>query len=96
MRKEIEMELYYGMGAIIGVCLLVLLMGTIKQKSAKIAVFIFRSAGGAVGICVINSILESQGIAVAAGINPVSILTIGTLGISGFALIYGILFYRFL
>ena len=90
------MELYYGMGAIIGVCLLVLLMGMVKQKSGRIAVFILRSAGGAVGICVVNSILESQGIAVAAGINPVSILTIGTLGISGLALIYGILFYRFL
>ena len=51
---------------------------------------------GAVGICAVNEILKNQGIDVAAGINPVTVLTVGTLGISGFALIYGILFYRLL
>ena len=58
--------------------------------------FILRCVGGTVGICAVNAILENLGISVAAGINPVNILTIGTLGISGFGLVYGILFYQLL
>ena len=90
------MENYYGIAAIAGICALVLLMGMMKQKTGWISVFILRCVGGTVGICAVNAILESLGISVAAGINPVNILTIGTLGISGLALIYAILFYRLL
>ena len=90
------MELYYGGAAIAGVCVLALLIGTMKQKAGWISAFVLRAFAGCVGICMVNDILASQGIAVAAGINPVSILTVGSLGISGFALIYGILLYRFL
>ena len=91
------MEAYYGVAAIAGICLLVLLMGMLKQKAVGVLVaFVLRVFAGAVGIFVVNEVLESQGIAVAAGINPVSLLTVGTLGISGFALIYAILFYRLL
>ena len=90
------MENYYGIAAIAGICVVVLLMGTMKQKAGWISVFILRSILGIVGICVTNSLLESLGISVAAGINPVNVLTIGTLGIGGFGLVYGILFYRFL
>ncbi len=91
------METYYGVAAIAGICLLVLFMGAVKQKSAGVLLaFVLRVFVGAVGICAVNSALKSQGIAVAAGINPVSLLTVGTLGISGLALIYAILFYRLL
>lgn len=90
------MENYYGIAAIAGICVIVLLMGTMKQKTAGISKFILRSIAGVAGICMVNAILESLGISVAAGINPVNVLTIGTLGIGGFGLVYGILFYRFL
>ncbi|MFG6383763.1 MAG: pro-sigmaK processing inhibitor BofA family protein [Lachnospiraceae bacterium] len=90
------MEKYYGIAAIVIICILVLFMGTIKQKSGAVTVFVLRSFVGAIGICITNEILASQGISVAAGINPVTVLTIGTLGISGFALVYGILFYKLL
>ncbi len=90
------MENYYGIAAIAGICALVLLMGMMKQKTGWMSVFILRCVGGTVGICAVNAILENLGISVAAGINPVNILTIGTLGISGFGLVYGILFYQLL
>lgn len=90
------MEKYYGIAAIAGICVLVLFMGMMKQKARVISTFVLRSFVGAGAICGMNEILQSQGIAVAAGVNPVSVLTIGTLGISGFALIYGILFYQLL
>ena len=89
------MENYYGIAAIAGICVVVLLMGTMKQKTAGISKFILRSIAGTAGICIVNAILESL-ISVAAGINPVNVLTIGMLGIGGFGLVYGILLYRFL
>lgn len=90
------MEQKYGIIAIAGICVVVLFMGIMKQKARGAAVFLTRAAVGAVGISVVNKLLAAQGIAVAVGINPVSALTIGTLGISGFALLYGIMLYRFL
>lgn len=90
------MEQEYGVIAIAGICLVVLFMGIMKQKAKAAAVFFSRAAVGVVGISVVNKILAGQGIAVAVGINPVSALTIGSLGISGFALLYGIMLYRFL
>lgn len=90
------MEQEYGVMAIAGICLVVLFMGVMKKKAKVAAVFLSRAAVGAVGISVVNQMLETQGIAVAVGINPVSALTIGTLGISGFALLYGIMFYQIL
>ena len=90
------MENYYGITAIAGICVVVLLMGMMKQKAGWISAFILRCAAGTVGICVVNSLLESLGISVAAGVNPVNVLTIGTLGIGGFGLVYGILFYSLL
>lgn len=92
------MENYYGIIAIAIICVLVLLMGTMKQKSRAgvISTVILRGFVGAVGICIVNEILREQGMTALPGVNPVTVLTIGTLGISGFGLIYGILFYRLL
>lgn len=90
------MENYYGVIAIAIICALVLLMGTMKQKTGIISTFVLRGFVGAVGICVVNEILREQGINVTPGVNPVTVLTVGLLGISGFGLIYGILFYRLL
>lgn len=90
------MEQEYGMIAIAGICLVVLLMGMMKKKAKVVGVFLSRAAVGVVGISVVNQMLETQGIAIAVGINPVSALTIGILGISGFALLYGIMLYKIL
>lgn len=90
------MENYFGIAAIAGICVVVLLMGMMKQKAGWISAFILRCAVGMVGICVVNALLERLGISVAVGINPVNVLTIGTLGIGGFGLVYGILFYKLL
>ena len=90
------MDQYYGIAAIVGICALVLFMGMMKQKMEGVFTFVLHSVAGTVGICMVNSLLASQGITLAAGINPVNVLTIGTLGICGFALVYGILLYQLL
>ncbi len=90
------MEKYYGVAAIAVICVLILFMGAMKQKAEALTTFVLRSFAGAVGICFVNEILKNQGISSVPGVNPVTVLTIGSLGISGFALIYAILFYRLL
>ena len=96
MEKEPFMEKYYGAIVIAALCVLILFIGAVKQKAEALTTFVLRGFVASAGICAVNEILKNQGIHVAAGINPVTVLTLGTLGISGFALIYGILFYRLL
>ena len=86
----------YGVIAIVAICVLVLVIGALKQKSRVLFQFVARVMLGVVGIYFFNKFLKMQEIPVAAGLNPVNLLTLGTLGISGFALVYGILFYKFL
>lgn len=56
----------------------------------KILNFLLRMVFGAIGIQIINAILISQNIAVFVGLNVWTLLTVGSLGISGLGLLYGI------
>ena len=58
--------------------------------------FLLRMVFGAIGIQIINAILISQNIGVFVGLNILTLLTVGSLGISGVALIYAILIYHLL
>lgn len=80
----------------IGICALVLLIGVLKRKASLLLNLIVRMIVGCVGIILLNDFLQQKGIPVAAGLNPLNILTVTSLGGGGFALIYGILFYRLL
>lgn len=51
---------------------------------------------GLVCVYFLNSFLQANGVAVAVGINPLSAITLGSLGTGGFALLYGIAFCQFL
>lgn len=90
------MEKYYGVAMIAVICVLILFIGAMKQKAEILTTFVLRAFAGSVGIYAVNGMLKSQGLEVVPGVNPVTVLTVGTLGISGFALIYAILFYRLL
>jgi len=80
----------------VGICALVLLIGLLKRRAAVLLNFIVRIIVGCVAIVITNQFLQNHGIPVAAGLNPLNILTVGTLGSGGFALIYGILLYGLL
>lgn len=56
----------------------------------KIINFLLRAVFGAIGIQIINAILLSQNISVFVGLNPLTLCTAGTLGISGDWVLYGI------
>lgn len=79
-----------------GICGIVLLVAVLKQRAQFLLAFLVRMVLGAVAICFINNLLAEQEILVAVGLNPVSILTAGVLGISGVALLYGIAACNFL
>lgn len=80
----------------VGICTLVLLIGLLKQKAAIVLNILVRTVAGCVCMILMNDFLQKQGIPISAGLNPLNLLTIGSLGTSGFALIYGILFYSLL
>lgn len=81
---------------IIAVCVLVLLMGAFKAKMEWIINFILRGVAGVLGIYFFNIFLQNQNINAEVGINAVSVLTSGFLGLPGLLLLYGINFFKFL
>lgn len=68
-----------------------------KEWGVRIAVnFLVRAIVGMAIIFFVNEYLDGQGIQACVGMNPVTFLTSGTLGIPGVALLYGITFYQFM
>lgn len=83
-----------GIVAIFVICVLVLLIGTMKQKARGLFQFIMRMVVGAAAIFLTNQILLANKSSIAVGMNPFSLLTIGVLGAGGFGLMYGIMIYK--
>ena len=71
----------------------IIVISNIGGDSMKILNFLLRMVYGAVGIQVVNLILSAVGISVSVGLNLVSLLTVGTLGVSGLGLLFGISAY---
>ena len=65
-----------------------------ENRSSIVVNFIVRTVVGLGVIFFTNEILASKGISVAVGLNGLSLLTSGTLGLPGVCLLYGILFYQ--
>lgn len=93
---EIIMVNTNGVLAILGVCLIVLIIGALGRKVEWLVNFILRAVMGTIGIYCLNYLLASRQISVAVGINPLTILTSGILGFPGVAMLYGINFYMLL
>lgn len=84
----------YGVIAMLAICALILVIGILKEKARLFFQFLARGTIGLICIYFSNEFLKMQESTVAVGLNPISFLTVGTLGISGFALLYGILFFK--
>lgn len=67
-----------------------------EQKSSFIVNFMIRAIMGLGLIFFVNQYLEYKGISLSVGLNGISFLTSGFLGVPGVAMLYGILAYRFL
>lgn len=86
------MDMKFAAMAVAGICILVLLIGILKQKSEFILNFLVRMSVGLICVYFVNAFLAARGIGVAVGVNLLSALTLGSLGFGGFLLLYGILF----
>ncbi len=80
-------------GAICGIVIFILIL---KKRAHLVLNFLVRMVLGAIGIIFFNDFLQNQGIAISVGLNPVSLLTAGTLGFPGVALLYGVVAIKFL
>ena len=90
------MDTKTGMLILAGICILALGIGVLRRKAEIILNFLVRTVLGVIGIYIMNMALAALGVEAAAGINPVSVLAVGSLGTGGFALLYGIVFYHML
>ena len=84
------MDVTLAMQVLAGVCGVVLLILFLKKKMQFLLEFMLRVGVGAAMIIWGNSILAGQGIAVSVGLNFLNLLTSGTLGIPGVALLFAI------
>ena len=91
-----SMERMYGIAAITSVCILVILIGVLKKNAEVLLNFAARTVVCFLCSHFLNSFFLARGLDVAVGINLISFLTYGTLGISGMAALYGILFLQLL
>ncbi len=90
------MDTKAGMLVVAGICILVLAIGFLRKNAEILLNFIVRAVLGTMGIYVVNLCLAKLGIAGAVGINPFTVLTVGSLGTGGLGLLYGIMFYHLL
>ncbi|MDE7014995.1 MAG: pro-sigmaK processing inhibitor BofA family protein [Kineothrix sp.] len=88
------MDNYMGGIMIVGACIFTLMIGAFRKRKEWIINFIFRSVIGTVSIFFLNGFLVSQGISIAIGINPITVLTSGILGFPGLFMLYGINLYK--
>ncbi len=65
----------------------------IKQRPDLIVDFALRACFATAGIYVLNLVMGIQGYSLNVGINGVTVLTSGLLGLPGFLLLYGLSLY---
>jgi inhibitor of the pro-sigma K processing machinery len=70
----------------IGVCLL-------RRRPDLIVDFVLRACIGTAGIYLLNLVLKSKGYSMNVGVNGITILANGLLGLPGFLLLYGLSIY---
>lgn len=90
------MDTRMSMLVVAGICAVVLAIGFLRSKAEMLLNFLVRTVLGIMAIFLVNMLLAGAGIEGAVGINPISVLTVGSLGTGGLALLYGILFYNML
>ena len=81
---------------IVGACIVVLLIGSVRGKMEWMLNVVMRSIIGMITIYFTNMALGAIGICLGVGINALTILTSGILGIPGLLALYGIGIYRML
>lgn len=77
---------------IVGMLFIVMFIGAVRKKTEWFINFVLRMVLGTILIYFANNALKYYGIDLSVGINVISILTSGFLGIPGVVVLYGICF----
>ena len=80
------MDQKMGMVVLAIICGIILLVLLLRKRAQIILNFLVRTVLGAIMILLVNDILQKQGFDIYVGLNPVTLLTSGTLGFPGVAL----------
>ena len=75
-------------------CGIVLLLLLFRTKARFVLNFLVRAVLGVMLILFANNFLQKRGISLEIGVNAVTFLTSGSLGIPGVCMLYGILVYQ--
>ena len=94
MEMVIGMEKYLGTLLIVAACTVVLLIGVLRKKSEWLLNFILRGILGTIAIYFINIAITNMGFETNVGINIVTVLSSGFLGMPGVLALYGIGLYQ--
>lgn len=79
--------------AIIVICAVFIVICVARKRPDLIVDFGLRAAIGTAAIYLLDLVLKSKGYNINVGINGVSVLANGLLGLPGFLLMYGLAFY---
>ena len=90
------MDQKMGMVVLAIICGIILLVLLLRKRAQIILNFLVRTVLGAIMILLVNDILQKQGFDIYVGLNPVTLLTSGTLGFSGVSLLYAVAAIRLL
>jgi inhibitor of the pro-sigma K processing machinery len=83
--------------AIIIACVIFIGVCVIRRRPDLLIDFALRACFGTAGIYLLNLALSIQGYPISVGVNGVTVLTNGLLGLPGFLLLYGLsLYYSYL
>lgn len=78
---------------IIVLCIAFIAICMVKRRPDLIVNVMLRAILGTAGIYLLDMIFKSRGYGIIVGVNVVTILTNGLLGLPGFILLYGLAFY---
>ncbi|NLJ90710.1 MAG: hypothetical protein GX323_07390 [Clostridiales bacterium] len=78
---------------IIVISTVLLVISIIKQRFDLLVNFALRIVAGLLAIYIFNTLLMSFGLDLSVGLNALTALVIGVLGLPGFALLYGLAFF---
>jgi inhibitor of the pro-sigma K processing machinery len=81
------------LAGIIIICISFIGFCLIRRRPDLLIDFALRACVGTAGVCLLDFVLKSQGYHFTVGVNGITVLSNGLLGLPGFILLYGISMY---
>ncbi|NMB44692.1 MAG: transcriptional regulator [Clostridiales bacterium] len=90
MEQSLESKIFV---AIIIISAILLIISIVKQRFDLLVNFALRIVAGLLAIYISNTLLQGFGLDLTVGLNALTALVVGVLGLPGFALLYGLAFF---